>query len=75
MAKITFRKVKAECWINDTWLTPYCNYIVKLVEYKSGKIIMWLDGFQYDVSGTFTAPNGWSYSIKKLLSRPLSRTA
>jgi hypothetical protein len=71
MAKITHRRIKQECWVNNTWLSPYCHYIVKLVEYKSGRIDMWLDGYKYDVSGSYTAPNGWHYTIKKLLSRPL----
>ncbi len=71
MAKQSFRRIRPECWINDTWLTPYCNYIVKLVEYKSGRMTMWLDGYKYDVTGSYTAPNGWHYTIKNLLSRPL----
>jgi hypothetical protein len=73
MAKISYRKINDQSWVNDTWLSPYCNRIVKLVEYKSGRIDMWLDGHKYDVSGSYTAPNGWYYTIKKLLSRPLKR--
>lgn len=69
--KTTFRKVKPESWTNDTWLAPYCNYIVKLVEYKSGRLIMYLDGGKYDVTGKFTSSNEWSYTIKKVLSKPI----
>jgi hypothetical protein len=71
--KTKVRKVKPECWINDTWLAPYCGYTVKLIECKSGKISMILNGSRYDnVEGKYTASNGWNYTIKKLLSRSLS---
>lgn len=69
--KVTYRKIKDEAWINDTWLTPYADYIIKLIEYNSGVKKMILDGHTYDVSGSFTAPNGWIYTIKKILSNPI----
>jgi hypothetical protein len=69
----TKRKVKAESWINNTWLSPYCNYIVTLIEYKSGRMDLILDGQRMKhVEGIYMSEyNGWSYTIKKLLSRPL----
>lgn len=71
--KITYRKIKADAWANDTWLTPYCNYVIKLKEYSSGKITMILDGATFDVTGWFKAPNGWRYQIKQLLSKPVNK--
>jgi hypothetical protein len=71
MAKTTFRKVNQQSWVNNTWLSPYYNCVVKLIEFKNEKRILVLDGRRYDVTGGFTAPNGWVYNIKQVLTRPL----
>lgn len=67
--KITTWKINDKAWVNNTWLAPYSNYIVKLKEYKSGKITMLLDGRTHDVSGDWCSSNGWRYTIKKVLNR------
>lgn len=76
MAKITFRKVNENSWVNNTWLQCYCGYIVKLVEYANGRIDMHLDGNIYKhCEGNYISQyNGWNYTLKKILSRPLSTT-
>ena len=73
MAKTTFRKVNYHASVNNTWLAPYMNCIVKLIEYKNGRIDLWLDGYLYkNVEGTYCSTfNGWYYTIKKILGRPL----
>lgn len=58
------------------FLTPYRHYLVELVEYKNGRMDLKLDdGTRIDhVEGTFTSEfSGASYTVKKLLSRPLAQ--
>jgi len=73
MAKLSFRRINDNSWINNTWLAPYSQRIVKLMEYKNGRIDLYLDGFIYKhVEGGYTSEyNGWQYTIKKLLGKPL----
>jgi hypothetical protein len=71
--KITFRKVTEQAWINNTWLAPYTNRIVKLIETKRKMylVIPHLGNYKYDV--TDDRYEGWKgfRTIKMLLSRPL----
>lgn len=69
--KISYREINSLSWINDTWLAPYCGWIVKLKEYKNGKIKMYMNGGVYDVTGKRFSSNGWEYGIKKLLGKPI----
>ena len=72
MAKHTIRKVKQ----GTGFLTPYRDYMVELVEYKNGRMDLKLeDGTRINhVEGTYTSEfSGYSYTVKKLLSKPLSR--
>lgn len=73
MAKTTVRKINSHAWINDTWLMPYAGYIIKLIEYKNGRIDLCLDGrLMKHVEGKYCSEhNGWLYTVKKLLSQPL----
>lgn len=68
MATHTLKKANSHSWINDTWLAPYCGYIVRLVEYKNGRLDMHLNGALFkNLEGSFTASNNWRYTLKKLL--------
>lgn len=75
MAKTTIRIINDHSWINNTWLQCYCGYYVKLVEYANGRIDMHLDGSIYKhVEGDYRSEhNGWIYTTKKLLGRPLTK--
>lgn len=75
MAKHTFRKVNEHAWFNDTWLQCYCNYIVRLVEYKNGRMDLHVnDSHITHVEGTYTSEyNGWNYTTKKLLGRSIKK--
>jgi len=46
---------------NDTFLAPYVGYEAEL----KGNTLL-LDGQEMDVSGSFTASNGWQYTIKDI---------
>ena len=76
MAKITFRKVNYHAWVNNTFLQCYVETIVKLVEYKNGRMDLHTqNGIIPHVDGTFTSEyNGWNYTTKRLLGRPLAVT-
>ena len=73
MATITFRKVNYHAWANNTFLQCYGYTIVKLTEYKNGRIdCKTQDGVMRHCQGSYTSEyNGWSYTLKKLLSKPL----
>jgi hypothetical protein len=72
--KTSYRKINAHAWINDTWLSPYCGYIVKLIEYKNRRMDIILDGHRYKhLQGTYSDDDGWKYTLKFLLGKPLKR--
>ncbi len=68
----TYRKVNSKSWINDTFLAPYCGYIATLMEYPNGTMHLRVNGsLIHHVQGSFTAKNGWRYTVKKLLGKPI----
>ncbi len=71
MAIITFRKVKENANDNNTFLQCYVGDIVKLVEYKSGRIdLHYKNGIMKYCDGFYSSEyNGWNYTLKKILSR------
>ena len=74
MAKITYRKITHAAGDNETFLLPYVGEIVKLTEYKNGRIDLQLEdgSIMHQVDGNYCSEyNGWNYTIKKLLGRPL----
>jgi len=75
MATITHRKVNYHAWVNETFLQCYADTIVKLVEYKNGRMDLHTEsGIIPNVHGTYTSEyNGWNYTVKKLLGKPLQK--
>lgn len=72
MAKITHRRINDLVWINDTFLAPYCGYIAKMVEYKNGRIDLYVDGMKLPhVEGGYESTTGFKYTVKKLMGKPL----
>ena len=72
--KITYRKVNKHAGYNDTWLAPYVGETVKLVEYKDGNMKLKLGGHWYNnIQGPFIASNGWQFTTKKILGKPLKK--
>ncbi len=73
MAKITFRKVNYHAHVNNTWLQTYADTIIKMVEYKNGRIdIHTKNGWMQHCEGNYVSEyNGFSYTLKKILGRPL----
>lgn len=71
--KILYRYINDNAWVNDTWLSPYSDYPVILLVYKSGRKDLILDGTKHEnMQGYWTAPNGWKYKIEKLLNHTIA---
>ena len=76
MAKITIRKVTHDAGDDRTFLLPYVHELIKLIEYKNGRIDIQLEDGEIinHVEGEYVSEcNEYNYTIKKLLSKPLNK--
>jgi len=57
--------------VNNTFLAPYYKYECTVIEYFGGRIDLLIEGdalFEH-VEGTYTAENGWNYTIDMLITK------
>jgi len=64
--KTTYHIINDKSWVDDTWLAPYCSWIVRLDKFKNEKVRLTIEGdiASHDVT---------DYPIHRLLSMPLKK--
>lgn len=63
MATITFRRVNRHAADNNTWLQHHVGMVVRMLEYKNGRIDIHVDGARFThCQGSYTSQyNGWQH--------------